>query len=106
MLFRTIIYHSVARRLGILCQLYVNGNWYAVEDVDEVQFVDSSTGQFDVNAVVEGDEFQRSILTGNFTAPHYHDATASPLFWDEFDARHRYLDNPGTQKKARPPRGG
>ena len=56
-------------------------------DVDEVQFVDSSTGEVDVNAVVEGDEFQRSILTGNFTAPHYHDATASPLFWDEFDGR-------------------
>jgi len=54
-------------------------------DVDEVQFVDSSTGEVDVNAVVEGDEFQRSTLTGNFTAPHYHDAMASPLFWDEFD---------------------
>ncbi len=46
-------------------------------DVDEAQFVDPADGSVDVNAVVEGNEFQRSILTGSFTAPHFQDATGS-----------------------------
>ena len=54
-------------------------------DVDEVQYVDPTTGQIDENAVVEGDEFQRSILTGSFTAPHFQNTSGNALFWDEFD---------------------
>ena len=46
-------------------------------DVDEVQFVDPTDGSIDVNAVVEGNEFQRSIITGSFTAPHFQDASGS-----------------------------
>ena len=53
-------------------------------DVDEVQYVDPTTGQI-CNAVVEGDEFQRSILTGTFIAPHFQDTSGNALFWDEFD---------------------
>ena len=54
-------------------------------DVDEVQYVDPQSGQIDVNAVVEGDEFQRSIMTGSFTAPHYQDTQGNALYWDAFD---------------------
>ena len=54
-------------------------------DVDEAQFVDPQTGDVDVNAVVEGNEFQRSIMTGTFVAPHYFDATGSTKYWDAFD---------------------
>ena len=54
-------------------------------DVDETQFVDPEDGSVDVNAVVEGNEFQRSIMNGSFSAPHYQDTTGSALFWDAFD---------------------
>lgn len=54
-------------------------------DVDEVQFVDPTDGSIDVNAVVEGNEFQRSILTGSFTAPHFQNASGSALFWDAYN---------------------
>ncbi len=54
-------------------------------DVDEAQFVDPEDGSVDVNAVVEGNEFQRSIMTGSFTAPHFQDTTGSALFWDAYD---------------------
>ena len=39
-------------------------------DVDEAQFV-SAGGEIDTNALVEGAEFQRSIITGQFTAPGF-----------------------------------
>ena len=54
-------------------------------DVDEVNFVPSDGSPPDINAVVEGDEFQRSIMTGTFTAPHYQDVTGHALYWDAFD---------------------
>src|SRR5262249_36181837 len=54
-------------------------------DVDEVQFVDPADGTFDVNAVVEGNEFQRSILTGSFTAPHFQNASGAASFSDAFN---------------------
>ncbi len=54
-------------------------------DVDEIQFIDPTSGQVDTNAVVEGNEFQRSIMTGTFVAPHYQDAQGSALYWDFFD---------------------
>src|SRR5205085_10688168 len=54
-------------------------------DVDEVQFVDPTDGSVDVNAVVEGNEFQRSTMTGSFVAPHFHNVSGSALFWDAFD---------------------
>ncbi|MDZ4783214.1 MAG: SdrD B-like domain-containing protein, partial [Planctomycetia bacterium] len=52
-------------------------------DVDEAQFVSGST--IDVNSLVEGGEFQRSKLTGTFTAPHYFDATGTGEFRDAYD---------------------
>lgn len=52
-------------------------------DVDEAQFVSGSN--IDVNSLVEGGEFQRSKLTGTFTAPHYFDATGTGTFWDAYD---------------------
>src|SRR5215213_3449238 len=46
-------------------------------DADECQFVDPDTGELDVNALVEGGEFQRSHLTATFTAPHFYEASES-----------------------------
>ncbi|HEY2761193.1 MAG TPA: SdrD B-like domain-containing protein, partial [Pirellulales bacterium] len=54
-------------------------------DVDEVQFVPSDGSAPDVNAVVEGNEFQRSILTGAFVAPHYQNISGQALYWDDYD---------------------
>ena len=55
-------------------------------DIDQVIFIDPTTGEVDVDAVDEGAEFQRSHLTTTFTAPHYADATVSTQYWDVFDA--------------------
>jgi serine-aspartate repeat-containing protein C/D/E len=52
-------------------------------DADEAQFVQGQT--VDSNALVEGGEFQRSKLTGTFSAPHYVDLTLNGTFWDAFD---------------------
>jgi protocatechuate 3,4-dioxygenase beta subunit len=54
-------------------------------DADEVQFIDGD--DVDVNSLVEGAEFQRSILVGEFSAPGYVDLRLTALYWDEFDAR-------------------
>lgn len=66
-------------------------------DVDEIQFVEaggiSPTGELldaskiDTNSVVEGAEFQRSKITGEFTAEGYVDLTLNGTFWDDFDGR-------------------
>jgi hypothetical protein len=53
-------------------------------DADEAQFVGG--GVTDVNALVEGGEFQRSKMTGTFSAPHYVDLTLNGLYWDAFDS--------------------
>jgi len=47
-------------------------------DVDEMGFRGP-------NAVVEGNEFEGSILTASFEAPHYYPASQSARFWDDFD---------------------
>ncbi|HEX3599087.1 MAG TPA: SdrD B-like domain-containing protein, partial [Lacipirellulaceae bacterium] len=52
-------------------------------DADEAQYVD--TQGVDSNSIVEGGEFQRSIMTGQFSAEGYVDLTLKGLFWDEFD---------------------
>jgi serine-aspartate repeat-containing protein C/D/E len=52
-------------------------------DVDEAQFVNGNT--VDVNSLVEGGEFQRSKLTGTFSAPHFYDATGTGSFFDAYD---------------------
>ncbi len=52
-------------------------------DADEAQFVGG--GVIDTNALVEGGEFQRSKLTGTFSAPHYVDLTLNGTYWDAFD---------------------
>lgn len=54
-------------------------------DTDEIQFVDPNTGAWDVNALVEGGEFQRSHLQGDFVAPDHQDATGHAIFWDAYD---------------------
>jgi hypothetical protein len=54
-------------------------------DTDEIQFVDPTSGAKDVNAVVEGAEFQRTKLEGTFQAPHFQQAVAHALFWDAYD---------------------
>src|SRR5262245_49369594 len=52
-------------------------------DVDEAQFVSGSN--VDVNSLVEGAEFQRSLLVGNFSAEGYVDLTLTGTYWDAFD---------------------
>ena len=52
-------------------------------DADEAQFVGG--GDVDANALVEGAEFQRSIMTGKFSAPDYVDLTLTGTYWDAFD---------------------
>ncbi|MEO1495700.1 MAG: SdrD B-like domain-containing protein [Planctomycetota bacterium] len=52
-------------------------------DVDEAQFVDGAT--IDTNALVEGGEFQRSKLSGEFSAPGFVDLTLNGTYWDAFD---------------------
>src|SRR5579885_151383 len=52
-------------------------------DVDE-QGVDSHGNQA-VSAVVEGAEFEGSILTGTFTNPDYYSVTGSDIFVDQFN---------------------
>ena len=47
-------------------------------DVDEQGFL----GQ---NAVAEGNEFEGSILTGIFTAPHYSETSGTDIFYDAYD---------------------
>jgi protocatechuate 3,4-dioxygenase beta subunit len=49
-------------------------------DVDEVGFLGS-------NAVAEGNEFEGSILTATFDAPHYYEATGHDIFLDSYDHR-------------------
>jgi protocatechuate 3,4-dioxygenase beta subunit len=49
-------------------------------DVDEQGFLGP-------NAVAEGNEFEGSLLTATFTAPHHFDAEASDIFLDFYDAR-------------------
>ncbi len=61
-------------------------------DADQVIYIDPQTGEIEVDAVDEGAEFQRSILTGVFSAQHYADATGSALFRDVYDANFSQLD--------------
>lgn len=49
-------------------------------DVDEKSFRAS-------NATAEGDEFEGSILTGKFSAPHYFEATGTDIYLDEYDPK-------------------
>ena len=53
-------------------------------DADELQFVDPAGDS--VNSLVEGAEFERNILTGEFTAEGYVDLTLGGLYWDAYDA--------------------
>ena len=49
-------------------------------DVDEQGFLGA-------NAVAEGNEFEGSILTATFRAPHFFDATGADIFIDGFDSK-------------------
>ncbi len=52
-------------------------------DADEAQYVDGSN--VDANSLVEGAEFQRSIIVGEFTAPGYVPLKLTGTYWDDFD---------------------
>ncbi|MGL4512003.1 MAG: SdrD B-like domain-containing protein [Lacipirellulaceae bacterium] len=52
-------------------------------DVDEVSFVGG--GAIDTNPLAEGAEFQRSKMTGEFSAPGFVDLTLGGTYWDAFD---------------------
>ena len=54
-------------------------------DVDELQFADPAGDS--VNSLVEGAEFERSHLVGDFSAVGYVDLTLTTQFWDAFDGR-------------------
>ena len=54
-------------------------------DADEAQYVDGN--DVDSNSLVEGAEFQRSIIVGEFTAPHYVPLTLTGTYWDAYDDR-------------------
>jgi len=47
-------------------------------DIDEAGFMGTAS------AIVEGDEFQFSQMTGTFSAPHYKDATGTGIFFDAY----------------------
>lgn len=53
-------------------------------DADELQFADPAGDS--VNSLVEGAEFERSILTGEFSAVGYVDLTLEAKYWDAYDA--------------------
>ncbi|MEX0642795.1 MAG: SdrD B-like domain-containing protein [Pirellulales bacterium] len=53
-------------------------------DADEAQYVDGN--DVDSNSLVEGAEFQRSLLVGNMSAVGYVDLTLTGTYWDAFDA--------------------
>lgn len=52
-------------------------------DADEAQFIEGNN--VEANSLVEGAEFQRSIMTGQFSAVGYVDLTLTGKFWDAFD---------------------
>ncbi|QDU57454.1 SdrD B-like domain-containing protein [Aeoliella mucimassa] len=52
-------------------------------DVDELQFADPEGDS--VNSLVEGAEFERSKLTGQFSAEGYVDLQLEATYWDAFD---------------------
>ncbi len=62
-------------------------------DADEAQFIQANAGadgqitpnEVDVNSLVEGAEFQRSIIVGEFSATGYVDLTLTGTYWDSFD---------------------
>jgi serine-aspartate repeat-containing protein C/D/E len=57
-------------------------------DVDEIAFYEPgfTIPEFnsELDEVASGKEFERSILTATFTAPHYEDATAQSIFLDKY----------------------
>ena len=52
-------------------------------DVDEYQFVNGD--DVDTNALVEGAEFQRSSIAGQFSAPDHVDLILGAEYWDSFN---------------------
>ena len=52
-------------------------------DADEAQFIDGN--DVDVNSLVEGAEFQRSIMVGEFSADRLRRPHAHRTYWDAFD---------------------
>jgi hypothetical protein len=56
-------------------------------DVDEASFIDQAAGVFESTSVIEGGEFQRSHLLGDFSSPHYADMQLDATYWDSFTDR-------------------
>jgi serine-aspartate repeat-containing protein C/D/E len=57
-------------------------------DADEAQYVDIGPPlSADANSLVEGAEFQRSIIVGEFSAPGYVDLQLQAIYFDAFDSR-------------------
>jgi serine-aspartate repeat-containing protein C/D/E len=59
-------------------------------DVDEVQWYDPSATDVQsinegIDPITSGVEFQGSLLTASFVAPHYLDAEGSVIFWNRYD---------------------
>jgi protocatechuate 3,4-dioxygenase beta subunit len=52
-------------------------------DADEAQFINGN--DVDVNSLVEGAEFQRSIIVGDYVATGYVDLSLTGIYWDAFD---------------------
>ena len=52
-------------------------------DADEAQYVEGSN--VEANSLVEGQEFQRSLMIGQFSAVGYVDLTLTGKYWDAFD---------------------
>ena len=61
-------------------------------DVDEAEFYDPNETDWNVinsgfDTITSGVEFQGSILSATFNAPHYHEISGDGLFWNEYDDR-------------------
>lgn len=53
-------------------------------DVDEFQY-QRLDGSYKITAIVEGGEFEDSLFTTGFSAPHYEDAEVTARFLDRYD---------------------
>ena len=54
-------------------------------DADEAQFVEPAADDVDANSLVEGAEFQRSIIDRRVLRAGYVDLTLTGTYWDAFD---------------------
>ncbi|WP_425400228.1 SdrD B-like domain-containing protein [Aeoliella sp.] len=60
-------------------------------DADELQFVDPAGDS--VNSLVEGAEFERSTMVGEFSVVGFVDLTLEGIYWDAFDGRRQTAES-------------